>query len=291
MLKLQLKDKPTSAVWLVEPKVTIGSKAGHSMVISQPGIGPHHMDILVDGEKLVVRPVSIQCKILVNQTPVSGDTPIKAGDLIQLGEAVRLQVVDPKQQRSNGEQASPKKAATHTGWALKANHSALKNKLYTLAELTVIGRSTDCDICLAASHLSRRHAELAVRDGVLYVKDLGSANGTYVNGEKVTERRLRRGDDLRLDTLSFGVIGPSDEEDKTTIRSALPEMKAAADSAGQRSAERVNRTASASNPHKVEVGTQGVTSEEEDSSSNLGLIVGIVVGIVVLAAAGWFFLV
>src|SRR5690606_311324 len=55
--------------------------------------------------------------------------------------------------------------------------------------------------------------------GLLYVRDLGSANGTFLNGERVNEARVRRGDELRFDTLSFGVIGPPSEDlDKTSIR-------------------------------------------------------------------------
>lgn len=73
----------------------------------------------------------------------------------------------------------------------------------TGAHLTV-GRSTDCDVRFQDPYLSRTHAALWQRAGVDYVEDLGSAAGTFVNGEPITApRRLYPGDhvtfaDLRL---------------------------------------------------------------------------------------------
>jgi hypothetical protein len=61
-----------------------------------------------------------------------------------------------------------------------------------------IGRSASCDLVLPDDSVSRRHAEIALRGGVCVVRDLGSCNGTYVNGRAVTRARLRRGDELML---------------------------------------------------------------------------------------------
>jgi hypothetical protein len=61
----------------------------------------------------------------------------------------------------------------------------------------VLGRSTGCDVVLAADDsVSRRHAEVAVRGGECLVRDLGSCNGTLLNGRPVQRARLRRGDVL-----------------------------------------------------------------------------------------------
>lgn len=60
-----------------------------------------------------------------------------------------------------------------------------------------------------------------MRDGLLFVTDLGSANGTYLNNRRITESRVRRGDELRFDTLSFSVVGPADDLNETTVRPAV----------------------------------------------------------------------
>jgi CheY-like chemotaxis protein len=70
----------------------------------------------------------------------------------------------------------------------------------------LIGRGADCDVCLFDSALSRHHCRLHRRDDRLVVEDLGSHNGTRVNGQKVTEPHvLSEGDSLWLGASVFTV--------------------------------------------------------------------------------------
>jgi len=57
-----------------------------------------------------------------------------------------------------------------------------------------VGRAPECDLVLRDSKVSRRHARLTARDGVLVLADLGSMNGTFVNGHRVSEVALGAGD-------------------------------------------------------------------------------------------------
>src|SRR5262249_56485128 len=52
----------------------------------------------------------------------------------------------------------------------------------------VLGRSRDCDIMLPAEGVSRHHCRLALDPPTLRVRDLGSRNGTYLNGESIGKR-------------------------------------------------------------------------------------------------------
>jgi transcriptional regulator with GAF, ATPase, and Fis domain len=68
-----------------------------------------------------------------------------------------------------------------------------------LARTTTIGRDPDCTICLARPGISRRHAEVTSKDDGFWIADLGSANGTRVNGSPCKKaRRLAEGDVLEL---------------------------------------------------------------------------------------------
>lgn len=60
----------------------------------------------------------------------------------------------------------------------------------------LIGRHPDCDIVLAGSSVSRRHARLTFRDGAWILQDLDSTNGTVVNSARVGRCRLNAGDRL-----------------------------------------------------------------------------------------------
>ena len=57
-----------------------------------------------------------------------------------------------------------------------------------------VGRTSESDICIAAGAISKRHARLFVDQGSLFVEDLGSTNGTYVNGKRVQQSPLIDGD-------------------------------------------------------------------------------------------------
>jgi hypothetical protein len=63
----------------------------------------------------------------------------------------------------------------------------------------VIGRALACDVTIEDSYASGRHARLYDRDGHVYVEDMNSTNGTYVNGARMTtQQELRPGDLVRI---------------------------------------------------------------------------------------------
>jgi len=66
-----------------------------------------------------------------------------------------------------------------------------------LAAVSIIGRCSECQIIIADSRVSRRHAMIRRQEGGFYLFDLGSFNGSYLNGSRVTAaRQLRHGDVL-----------------------------------------------------------------------------------------------
>jgi hypothetical protein len=68
-----------------------------------------------------------------------------------------------------------------------------------------IGRASECELVLKDSRVSRRHARLHARDGVLVLTDLGSTNGTRVNGHRITEVVLGAGDRISVGDTSVVV--------------------------------------------------------------------------------------
>jgi pSer/pThr/pTyr-binding forkhead associated (FHA) protein len=66
-------------------------------------------------------------------------------------------------------------------------------------DATTVGRSTDGDVFLDDVTVSRKHAIFERRtDGAWFVRDVGSQNGTYVNGEQVDETKLASGDEVQI---------------------------------------------------------------------------------------------
>src|ERR1700681_4098212 len=67
----------------------------------------------------------------------------------------------------------------------------------------VVGRNRDCDVVIACPSVSGRHCELQFRDGAWWVRDLGSKNGTAVNGSKRPEQRVGPNDVLSVGRQRF----------------------------------------------------------------------------------------
>ena len=72
-----------------------------------------------------------------------------------------------------------------------------------------IGRAPECELVLKDSRVSRRHARLQARGGVLVLTDLGSTNGTRVNGHRVTELVLGAGDRIQVGETTIVIDGAS----------------------------------------------------------------------------------
>lgn len=70
---------------------------------------------------------------------------------------------------------------------------------------TTIGRKDDCTIRIPLSVVSRRHAEVVVEGDAVILRDLGAANGTFLNNRKVTEDDLEPGDQIVIGPVVFTV--------------------------------------------------------------------------------------
>jgi pSer/pThr/pTyr-binding forkhead associated (FHA) protein len=71
----------------------------------------------------------------------------------------------------------------------------------------IIGRGDDCQLRAGSDMISRHHCQLVVEDSYAAVRDLGSRNGTFVNGQQITgEVQLKPGDKLRVGPLQFEIV-------------------------------------------------------------------------------------
>jgi hypothetical protein len=81
---------------------------------------------------------------------------------------------------------------------LTEDRNGLPGASHRLGMRTTIGRTADNQIVVPIREVSRRHAEISLTERGYFVKDLGSPNGTFVNGERVTERVLQDGDRIAM---------------------------------------------------------------------------------------------
>jgi pSer/pThr/pTyr-binding forkhead associated (FHA) protein len=80
-----------------------------------------------------------------------------------------------------------------------------------LKDLTVVGRKDDCDLRLEHKSVSKMHCVLVKTEGMLFVRDLGSTNGTRVNGKRVRRSALLLDDQLSIANYKFRIhLGPEE---------------------------------------------------------------------------------
>jgi pSer/pThr/pTyr-binding forkhead associated (FHA) protein len=93
----------------------------------------------------------------------------------------------------------------------------------------VIGRSSELDMVLVEDMVSRKHAKIMVGEGKITIEDLGSTNGTFVNGEKIKQARLKEGDRILIGTSILKLVnqaGGSEEVDESLVKQKLEEAAA-----------------------------------------------------------------
>jgi pSer/pThr/pTyr-binding forkhead associated (FHA) protein len=74
------------------------------------------------------------------------------------------------------------------------------------ARRQIIGRSRECEIQIHDTQVSRQHAKIWERSGVVFIRDLNSRNGTFVDGEQISRCALLSGKTLRIGDVTFEVV-------------------------------------------------------------------------------------
>lgn len=315
MLKLQFKDQRKAAIWLVDSRYSIGRDTSNDIIIDEEGVGSFHAELQVeDDDRIFLTDAGTPGGTRVNGKPIKARTQLRANDCIHIGE-VELSLLDPKeqlQQAGNDAEATAmtpalqgldaggkdKAADSATeGWLLRARTGSLVGKEYPVPghDRLIIGRSKNCDVVLPSNHVSRQHAQLYFHAGQLWVKDLGSSNGTFVNRKKVQEGVVHGGDELRFDTLVFEVIAPEGnerEEDTTQFRAAAISddmIKQSGGAGGEKPAARPSqpRPRPENKPAPAAAREAGAAPAADSKGGGAGIWVMLVVVLAVIGAGAW----
>ncbi|MNZ59742.1 Glycogen accumulation regulator GarA [compost metagenome] len=277
MLKLHFKDRRQAPMWLVDARFTIGQDRRNQLVVSDPGVGAVHAEIRQqDGHYYLS-----ECDggTLVNGERISGAYPLRPGDELRLG-SLELLLLEP-------DKPQPRPDATVRWFLQVQSGEALGRKFHVQPGSMSFGRSNKCELCFGDPELSRRHCEFFLKDDVLEVKDLASANGVYVNREKIDTAVLRPGDEVRMGSVSLLVIGPrvgaqaaeppADEEDATLFMPALELPKPVK--------PKTDGPRPTANPLRAATGDAPLAAAEAKGGSTLRVIALLAGGAVLLAGA------
>lgn len=94
-------------------------------------------------------------------------------------------------------------------------------QFFPLKKQLTIGRYADNDLAIADPHVSAEHAIIRQERGSWYIEDLGSTNGTFLNGKRMKgKKRLQMGDMLQIGDITFQVVR-WENENSSTVRNGL----------------------------------------------------------------------
>jgi len=146
-------------------------------------------------------------------------------------------------------------------------------------EKTTIGRLEDNTFQIAEPSVSSHHCEVLVHGPEVVVKDLNSTNGTFIGGEKITEKVLKPGDVLRLGQIEMRL-------ENGAPTAAAPAPATTATSKKRDPALSLTRGVTLSELEKggtsVFPGATTGFSKKEDKVSRIFLVGGIVIGVIIL---------
>jgi pSer/pThr/pTyr-binding forkhead associated (FHA) protein/outer membrane protein assembly factor BamB len=230
MLQLHFKENGPEKVPLEKSRMTIGRDAQNDIVLDHDGVSGFHAEIQNENGQSFLVDLGSSNGTFVNGERLSGRRPLSAWDSIRF-DKVAAEIVDPDRRRPTAVHKAVDAAAgtdgktalrpAAGGWVVKGRTGALAGKAIPLAGKVTIGRDPGNDIVIDDQMVSSRHARIEIKGDKPYLTDLGSSNGTFVNGGRITEKALEAGDEIAFDQVAFQVEGPAAGGGKTALRPAV----------------------------------------------------------------------
>ena len=201
---------------LPEGSSTLGSALESDVPLGHDGIEPLHCELLVGAHGVRLRVIP-GARVLVNDRPVDGVIALRADDMLRIAD-IRLRLVDAVDE--------PLRAGTgHAGvergelnatmvrpvvpkFALRAVSGSMFGRSLPLQGSLTIGRAEDAGLRIPLDSISRQHARLTPAGNEVLVEDLGSANGTWINGKRITRASAAHGDEISFDKERFQLLMP-----------------------------------------------------------------------------------
>lgn len=193
----------------------IGSAADADVALAADGIEPLHCELQVGAQGVQMRvPQGIQ--VLVNERPVDGLIALRADDTLGLA-STRIRLLDagtphathanPSARNDDDINATMVRPVLPK-FVLRGLSGEQFGRSFPLHAHLNVGRADDVGLRIAQDGISRLHARLTPAGDEVLVEDMGSANGTWLNGKRITRAQAVHGDEIRFDTQRFQVLVP-----------------------------------------------------------------------------------
>lgn len=202
-------------VVLVPGVCGIGSDRDNRVVLGAAGVAAHHARLEVDGRGLTLSVLDPRAHTHLNARPVREKGIVRLGDVLSV-DTVQI-VIKPERDEiirtALPGDASPADAETRARTippkvVLRGVSGAQFGRIVPVRGRLTIGRGSECDLSLDEPEMSRKHAVIENNGDGIYLRDLGSSNGTFVNGVRVRDAVLHPGDQIAFDRNRFLLEAP-----------------------------------------------------------------------------------
>jgi pSer/pThr/pTyr-binding forkhead associated (FHA) protein len=191
--------------------VAIGRSSENDLVLGDTSVSRHHASLLTKDDKFVLYDAGSGLGTKVNGELLTSRT-IGAGDTLTVGDTDLMLVSFENEGDMNvdlnthGNTLYP--AGPNQGVVLVAQTGSSSGKSFPLKEgLNLMGRDPgSCNILLDDQTVGREHCTLRIKEGAVTVHDLGSSNGTFVNGNKLNGKILNSQDTLTIGSTKIAFI-------------------------------------------------------------------------------------
>ncbi|MBI3541243.1 MAG: FHA domain-containing protein [Deltaproteobacteria bacterium] len=243
--QIKLKNRKTSEKHLYrldQNQILMGRDAGNYIVLPSKMVSRRHAEIIIEGKQFFIRDLKSNNGTLLNEKrlPPKEKTLLRNGDLIQI-EEFDLQFHQPMAGEENLFDSFSESTDTdlleikmlkkllkvmdkESAPSLEVLEGPQGGKRFVFDQKNqdvVIGRDPACEFQIESDIISRKHAKIEKRFETVTLVDLSSKNGTYVNREKVTSKKLQDGDIIHLGTLTLSFKNPQE----LTFELEAPQVK------------------------------------------------------------------
>ena len=207
-------DQPVLEYELSQELVSIGRRQGNDIALDDRNVSRQHAQIKREGDAFIIEDLKSTGGTEVNGKKISSQQ-IYTGDVIKIGdfELHFFSGMKGEEKTVFNEEEGEEDRTSFDGDRTKFYEEPLAKLLVkraenlegdiNLEEEMVIGRGEEADIQLEDSRTSRKHCKIALKDKDFVITDLQSANGTFVNGGKISEKALENGDQIQIGNALF----------------------------------------------------------------------------------------
>lgn len=234
---LELEFKRDRKNWkLDQDRISIGRDDSNDIVLGDDRVSGFHANIIRNLDKFEIVDLGSSNGTFINNEYLKGRRELKPWDRISFA-GIEAEVKDTEGRRPTMVQPVIDDSFNPRDRSMPLNGQAKLTALepcngvpvsVTIGQSLTIGRSDENGLCLDMNTISFKHAQIKAFAQGFEIQDMGSTNGTFVNGTRVRTAVLKHGDTVAFDQMAYRLECEEETSAKTVIRRAVPEESSVA---------------------------------------------------------------